>query len=1217
MKYVSLLVVLAAIGQLASVNGAELLPKNTEPSKLFWIGVAPPDDAAKADLKPVVFESEFKLERAPSSARLKVAATNGCEVLINGEALKIAGEAKAPQAVDLQKQLTAGDNKLRVETKGGAVLVTLIVAENDGTRRRLESNGSWGMLREPTAKAEAAPEVWAYGKGPKGDAFATLRPAICPPDQITVPEGFKVELLHALDDDEGSWVAMCADPKGRLIASDAGGGMVRITPPAIGADPSTAKIEPINLPVGHANGLLWAFDSLYVMVCQEGVYGTGSGVYRVRDTNGDDVLDSVELLRKIHGSGDHGPHALLLSPDKKSITVVCGNSTRPTEFQHYQIPPIWKDDLTLPKLNGHGFMSGAGAPAGYIARMTPDGKEWTLISSGLRNQYDAAFNRDGELFTYDADMEWDLGMPWYRPTRVCHVVDGSEWGWRSVSGKWPEYYADSLPPVINIGRGSPTGVAFGYGAKFPARYQDALFIADWTYGKLYAVHLKETGSTYAGRQETFLEGRGIKPTDIAVGTDGAMYFCGGSRRSNSALYRVIYEMSGKALAAGADDVSQKTLAANTTAPAASAVPLTPSQLRALRQKLEGLYHASGDEGTNLALEHLAHDDRFIRSAARTLLEFRAANDWKARAFKLAQPRAIVQSVLALSRLEQTADKDAVFAHWDSIVVSKLDDETKLDAIRALQVAAVRLGDPEAALKTKLLEKLHRSLPATDERYNAEVAQLLVRWKSPLAAKLIFPLFERAASQEEQMSFAVSLRFIAGEWPKGTKEKFFRWFLLEKFHKAGHLQKFIADIRKDAVASLSDAEKAELKSVLDAAPEVRPEPPLASRLFVKNWQTDELFGEVKELLQAGRSLERGKQLYRETGCLACHLFRGEGGVTGPDLTLAANKFSARELIEHVVEPSKVVSDQYAATIVELEDGTVMTGRLVGSDADKVQIQPNLYAPADVRTFARKDITEMQLSKISLMPIGLFNTCSPEEVADLIALIQSGLKKPIAAPPSVQIPGVPTPIAHWMFEDGDGEARDSIGSHHGIVQGATTRAGKFGKGLLFDRAKQQHVTIPYSPDFEIGTFTASAWVWLTKEPTFSGILGTRLGGENSFDMKVNTDKVHGDIGDGTKWINTAINFYKNDVGSNGEGGDLAIERWYLITFVIDNEKKECRLYLDADRKKTIPFTGEPRLMRPGLTMTIGNTGKGEFMDGVIDDVRLWKHALTDEQVKKLLP
>ena len=1178
-------------------RAADELPAVTAPSKLHWIWSEQVDDKAET----VIFEKTFALEKKPSGGRIRVMANAGCAVTVNGEVVGDQTDVKRAKDLPLKNQLVAGENKVRIEAKRGAapdaLVMTMFVTEADGLRRRLETDGSWQVV-PASGKAVAAKVLHSYDKSPWGDVFAVLRPSVTKADAIKVPDGFQVELLHALDDAEGSWVAMCVDGKGRLIASDAGGRMVRITPPPIGGDVKLMKMEPIALPVGHANGLLWAFDSLYVMVCQEGVYEAGSGVYRVRDTDGDDVFDKVELLRKIHGSGDHGPHALLLSPDGKSITVVCGNVTRMTEIQQHQVPPIWKDDLALPKLIGHGFMSGSGAPAGYIARMSPDGKEWTLVGTGLRNQYDGAFNRHGEFFTYDADMEWDIGMPWYRPTRVCHVVDGAEFGWRSVSGKWPEYYVDSLPPVINVGRGSPTGIAFGYGAKFPARYQEALFIADWTYGKLYAVHMKEAGATYAARQEVFLEGNGTKPTDIVVAPDGALYFAGGSRNSNSALYRVTY------------------VGTESTAVASLSEDPKAKSLRALRHKLEDSYHATDEASLALAFECLSHDDRFIRFAARTLLEFRDVATWKAKSLALTHPRAIVQTTLALARLENADSKTAVLQRWESLPLAKLDAETRLDAVRALQVAAIRLGDPEGELKAKLLDKLHRALPQNDDRFNVEVAQLLARWKSPLAAKLIFPLFEKAASQEDQFAFAVSLRFVSGDWPKGAKEKFFRWFLLDKFQKGAHLSKFIADIRKDAVASLSDAEKIALKPIIDAAPEVRPEPPLASRLFVKNWDTDDLLTEIEPLLKSKRDLGRGKTLYRETGCAACHLFRGEGGVTGPDLTLAANKFATRELLTHITEPSKVVSDQYAATLIELEDGTVVTGRVVNNAADKVQIQPNLYVPSDVREFARKDIVEMRPSPVSLMPVSLLNTCHPDEVADLIAWIQSGLKTAIAAPPSIPIAGVPAPIAHWQFEDQDDEARDSAGKHHGIVQGATSQPGKFGKGLLFDRSKEQQVAIPYSPDFEISTFTVSAWVKLTKEPTFSGILGTRTGGEFNFDMKVNADKVHGDIGDGTRWIETSVNFYKNDVGSNGQGGDLETQRWYLITFVIDNETKECRLYLDADRKKTIPFKGDPRLMRSGQTMTIGNTGSREHMDGMIDDVRIWKAALTDEQVRKLI-
>ena len=210
-------------------------------------------------------------------------------------------------------------------------------------------------------------------------------------------------------------------------------------------------------------------------------------------------------------------------------------------------------------------------------------------------------------------------------------------------------------------------------------------------------------------------------------------------------------------------------------------------------------------------------------------------------------------------------------------------------------------------------------------------------------------------------------------------------------------------------------------------------------------------------------------------------------------------------------------------------------------------------------------------------------------------------------------LPRPIAHWKLDDEGDVARDSAGSHHGKIVGAESASGRIGKALEFVRKEGDHVAIPYSEDFALSTFTVSAWVYLTREPTFSGILGTRHGGDQTFDMKVNDAKVHGDIGDGTNWIETAVNFYADDTGTNGEGGDLAIKRWYHIVYVIDSGKQECRLYLDADLKKRIAFSGKPVLMTPANTMHIGHSSGTEFMDGIIDEVRIWNQALTSGQVK----
>ena len=98
-------------------------------------------------------------------------------------------------------------------------------------------------------------------------------------------------------------------------------------------------------------------------------------------------------------------------------------------------------------------------------------------------------------------MEWDAGSPWYRPTRICHAVNGGEFGWRNGSGKFPSYYADTLPAVVDIGPGSPTGVISGSGAKFPSKYQSAIYALDWTYGSIWAIHLKPEGSSYKAVRE--------------------------------------------------------------------------------------------------------------------------------------------------------------------------------------------------------------------------------------------------------------------------------------------------------------------------------------------------------------------------------------------------------------------------------------------------------------------------------------------------------------------------------------------------------------------------------------------------------------------------------------------------------------------------------------------------------------------------------------------
>ena len=116
-----------------------------------------------------------------------------------------------------------------------------------------------------------------------------------PAAQIKAPKGFRVELLYSVPrDTQGSWVNMTVNPRGRLIVSDQYGKLYRVTAPSAEGKAESIVVEPIDVAIGEAHGLLWAFDSLYVVVNRGRQYD--SGLYRVLDTNGDDKLDKVELL---------------------------------------------------------------------------------------------------------------------------------------------------------------------------------------------------------------------------------------------------------------------------------------------------------------------------------------------------------------------------------------------------------------------------------------------------------------------------------------------------------------------------------------------------------------------------------------------------------------------------------------------------------------------------------------------------------------------------------------------------------------------------------------------------------------------------------------------------------------------------------------------------------------------------------------------------------
>jgi len=790
-------------------------------------------------------------------------------------------------------------------------------------------------------------------------------------------EGFRAEQLYdAKLPEVGSWVVLSVDGKGRLISADRQGAMYRIVVPEIGDEGGSTKVERLDVHVGGANGVLEAFGSLYVVGKGRESQRGKDGLFRLTDSDGDDQYEKIEFLIPLRVGGDHHAHAVLRHPDGERLTILCGNST--------DLPPgittrhirNQKEDHLLPRGTYYGHNTGRKAPGGFVLICNPDGTDRRLHGAGFRNPYDFAYNREGELFTFDADMEYDVGGPWYRPTRVNHTVSGADFGWRWGAGKWPEYYPDSVGSVVDIGRGSPTGVVFGHGAKFPARYQEALFIADWTYGRMFAVHLRSKGATYEGTAELFVQGRGMPVSDVVIRPqDGAMYYVTGGRRQRTRLFRVTY------------------VGEEPTAPVVPSKPTgTDAELRELRRGLEAL-HGKEDPGTVAAAwPYLSHADRAVRFAARTAIEHQPVATWAEKAIVEPDDVAAIEAAVALARFGGQELRQGLLERLEKLDFGRLALEQQLDVLRAWGLVFIRMGGADERATKRLVSTLSPLFPSGDRSLDRELCQVLLYLKAPGVVSRSVKQLLAADTQADEMFYAYHLRTVDQGWTLPDLEACFGWLNATEAASAdyvagGHFRNFLKTVRKDLTKRLDAAQRKALASVLQKkAPP--PKRPTFDRKFVREWTLDDLRPAL-ERVETGRAFIRGKKIH-EALCSSCHLFNGKGGALGPDLGSVGGKMSSDALLVEILDPSRVISDQHASYVLALKDGSTLVGRDLGGDDDTIRVAVDPKRPDEVVEVKKSDIVLRERSPTSMMPKDLLNVLTVEEILDLMMYLLSGGK-----------------------------------------------------------------------------------------------------------------------------------------------------------------------------------------------------------------------------------
>jgi len=843
-------------------------------------------------------------------------------------------------------------------------------------------------------------------------------------DKLKLPAGFRAEHLYSpAEHDQGSWVAMTFDHKGRMITSDQYGAIYRLKLPVQG-DTTKPKVEKLvigseadrnadtttlKIGMGFAQGLLYAFNSLYVMVNHNSDknFDKNTGLYRLQDTDGDDQFDKITLLKSFGGEpGEHGPHSLILSPDKKSIYMSAGNHVDVPQFDIYRLPPVWQEDNLFPQIKDpRGHANNRKAPGGWIAHIDSLGQTWELVSAGFRNEFDITFNDAGDLFTYDSDMEWDFGMPWYRPTRICHVTSGSEFGWRTGNGKWSPLYPDNLPPVINIGQGSPTNFMNGSSAKFPEKYCKALFAFDWSFGIIYAIHLTPQGASYTAEAEEFLSGSPLPLTDGAIGPDGAMYFLTGGRRLESDLYRIT-----------AVEDSTATSAATNEA-------VTINEANQLRRTLEQ-YHEPKKGAVDIAWPNLKHEDRFVRYAARIAVEHQPVSEWQERAMNETDPQILTQAMIALSRQGKPTLKNKMIQSLVKVDFDKLSLSQKIDIVRAFEVMVFRMGKPEGAAKDQVVAYLDKHYPSSANELDRLLCKVLVYIDSPGAVEKTLTLLaiakddpiEKTVSSSsdlimrnpqygldiarmlsnvppaQQTYLATVLSEAGSGWTPELQEKYFKWFANAFTYKGGvSYVGFIDKARKKALAHAPKDKMGYYDTLSGGALLTASGNDLADRPQPKGPGKRRTLEEALALLDeplVNRDFENGKNMFDATLCSSCHSMRGAGGAIGPDLTQLGSRFSPKDILEHTLDPNKEISDQYAATVFTMKDGSSIVGRLINEEDGKYFVSQNPFMPQSLREISKADVAAAKLSKVSLMLPGLLGRLNDEEIKDIVAYLVAG-------------------------------------------------------------------------------------------------------------------------------------------------------------------------------------------------------------------------------------
>ena len=663
---------------------------------------------------------------------------------------------------------------------------------------------------------------------------------------------------------------------------------------------------------------------------------------------------------------------------------------------------------------------------GGIVRVRPDGTEMELFCEGLRNIYDVSIDPYLNIFTRDNTNDgggWDI--------RVSHILQSANYGYPSL---YKNFTDEIMPPLADYGGGSGCGTMYFHDLRWPKEFGDALYTCDWGRSEVYRHNLPETPPTFAAHQEVFL--KIPRPTDIDVDGSGRMYvsswkngkfdysgpdvgFVAQITPSNflpkpfpnlaeksvkeliehfaspSAVYRLHSQR--EFLRRGRDPKTSEWLmemASNAKAPAYARIAaiFTLKQLDGAESQPQLLQLANDAKVREFAWKALT--DRKSQLAGVPMEPFVAAlndeNPWvRAQAVmslgRLGKPEA-AEKIIPLTTRSKDEPAPTKTPLWNQ------PDRGRVIPHLAVQ-ALVKLGADEACLK------------ALDGPHRAGALWTLRSMHTPTAVNGLFQELSKSytpAARLEILTALMRLYHKEGEYKTGwwgtRPDTTGPYYDRQTWSESGR----IADALKVALseADKTTSEKIQqelarhhiqiegLPNLLTSQTNDEPETPIelpkidkGNPNLIANLAYEKAF---ERTLKTNGDAGKGQVLFRKQSCIACHTYINGQNPKGPHLVDIGKRYKKAELIESILKPSEKIAQGFDTYSFLTTNGQVVTGFVVSESAMALTLRE---ANGLSKQIPQDEIDQRIKRKLSMMPQGIANNLTPEELADLIAYLQS--------------------------------------------------------------------------------------------------------------------------------------------------------------------------------------------------------------------------------------